>query len=68
MVSTHIIEGLLQENVKKTGCYVISFDENLNDIAQTCKMDTLIRYFDNGKGQGKVRCWNLSFMRHTTHV
>ena len=47
---------------------MLSFDENLNDITQTCEMDTLIRYFNNEEDQVKVHYWNSSFMVHTIHV
>ena len=46
----------------------MSFDENLNDITQTCEMDTLIRYFNSEEDQVKVHYWNSSFMVHTIHV
>ena len=40
-------KDVLKEMLKKSDLYVICFDESLNDVAQSCQMDVLIRYFDS---------------------
>ena len=36
---------ILYNHLQKSDCFVISFDESLNDYTQNCQMDILIRYF-----------------------
>ena len=57
---------ILKDGVGKSDCYVVSFDESLNDITQTCQMDILIRYWDINDNV-KVRYWRYSFLGHSTH-
>ena len=38
---------ILYNHLQKSDCFVISFDESLNDYTQNCQMDILIRYFDH---------------------
>ena len=45
---------------------MVSFDESLNDITQTCQMEILIRYWDINDNV-KVRYWRYSFLGHSTH-
>ena len=41
-------------NHLKSDCFVISFDESLNDYTQNCQMDILIRFFDHVEDRVKV--------------
>ena len=58
---------LLKDNVNNSDCYTVLFDESLNRISQTSHMDYLLRYWDNIAKMVKVRCWNSSYLGHTTH-
>ena len=42
-LATHF-KQILKDGITKSDCYVVSFDESLNDITQTCQMDILIQY------------------------
>ena len=53
--------------LKKSDLYVISFDESLNDVTQSCQMDVLIRYFDSIDRKVKMRYLDSSFLGHSTH-
>ena len=55
---------LLKEEIIKFDCYIVSFDESLNDITQTCQMDLLVWYWDvNDKV--KVIYWTSAFLVHS---
>ena len=41
-----IFKSMLTESIKLSGCYVVCFDESLNNEIQNCEMDVLIRFFD----------------------
>ena len=58
-----ILEGV----VKISDCYVISFDESLNDSTQTCQMDLIVRYWDSQKNEVKVRYWDSELFGHASH-
>ena len=60
-------KSILETNVKNSDCYVILFDESLNDITQNCEMDLIIRYFDSVENRVNVRYWDSSFFGHGTH-
>ena len=64
-LATHF-KQILKDGITKSDCYVVSFDESLNDITQTCQMDILIRYWDSNDSV-KVRYWTSSFLGHSTH-
>ena len=53
--------------MQKSDCFVISFDESLNDYAQNCQMDILIRYFDHVEDRVNVRYKDSKFFGHATH-
>ena len=42
-------EQLLSE-VKASPLYVLSFDESLNPVSQSCQMDCGVRYWDSDEG------------------
>ena len=54
--------NLLVDDVKKTDCYVTSFDETLNAITQSCEMDIIIRFSNNSTNRVDVRYWNSNFL------
>ena len=48
---------LLKDNLNKSEVMVYSFDESLNQITQTCEMNSIIRYQNNNAQKADVRCW-----------
>ena len=50
----------------KSDCFVISFDESLNDYTEKCQMDILIRYFYHEEHGVKDRYLD-SLFGHATH-
>ena len=61
------IKDLLVESIKKSDCYIVSFDESLNKVTQNCEMDLLLRYFDSSDDRVKVRYFDSQFLGHATH-
>ena len=57
---------ILIENIKGSSCYIVSFDERLNDMTQSCEMDLLLRYFDEIDYKVKVRYYYSQFFAHGT--
>ena len=55
---------LLPDNVNLSDCFVISFDESLNSVTQSCEMDITIRYWDILAQIMRVRCWGSKFLGH----
>ena len=53
--------------MQKSDCFVISFDESLNDYTQNCQMDILIRYFDCLENRMKVHYLDSKLFGHATH-
>ena len=53
--------------LKKSECFVISFDESLNEITQSCEMDLLFRYFDHLTNKVRIRYFDSRFFGHGTH-
>ena len=51
------LKSLLEADMKKSDCYVISFDESLNEKMQMCEMDVYIRYWDSCNKPVKIRYW-----------
>ncbi|XP_066934412.1 uncharacterized protein [Clytia hemisphaerica] len=60
--------SILQDEVKKSEIYVMSFDESLNDVNQKCQMDLIVRYWDEKTQQVKVRYWDCSYLGHSTQA
>ena len=58
---------ILYNHLQKSDCFVISFDESLNDYTQNCQRDILIRYFDHVENRVKVRYLDSKFFGHATH-
>ena len=46
---------MLVESIKLSECYVVCFDESLNNETQNCEMDVLIRFFDAKDNKVKTR-------------
>ena len=42
----------LQDELRKSPCYIMSFDESLNKITQSCQMDLLVRFWNSVKDIG----------------
>ena len=61
------IKDLLVESIKKSNCYIVSFDESLNKVTQNCEMDLLLRFFDPLDERVKVRFFDSRFLGHATH-
>ena len=57
---------ILIENIKGSSCYIVSFDERLNDMTQSCEMYLLLRYFDEIDYKVKVRYYYSQFFGHGT--
>ena len=53
--------NILKEQVSACDCYVITFDESLNDVTQSSQMDVLVRFWDNSSNTVKVRFWDKTF-------
>ena len=53
---------ILYNHLQKSDCFVISFDESLNDYTQNCQMDILIRYFDHVDDRVKTRYLDSNFL------
>ena len=49
-------KGLLIDSLKKSDCFVVSFDESLNHVLQSSEIDLLLRYFDSDNFTVKIRC------------
>ena len=45
---------MLVESIKLSECYVVYFDESLNNETQNCEMDVLIRFFDAKDNKAKT--------------
>ena len=61
----YFLEVLITE-LKSCNFYLISLDESLNDIIQTCQMDVHIRYWSSSKNQICVHYLDSKFMGHAT--
>ena len=49
-------KSLLVERLKESTCYIVSFDESLNDM-----ISLLVRYFDETESKIKVRFCDAQF-------
>lgn len=64
-IAPHFI-SMLNNQIDKSPIYSLSFDESLNKTTQECEMDLLIRYWDEGNNNVKVRYLGSSFFGHST--
>ena len=59
-------KSILIENIKRSSCYIVSFDESLNDMAQSCEMDLLLRYCHEVDYKVEVKYLDSEFGGHGT--
>ena len=52
---------ILSKKLKKSEYYVIGYDESMNEQAQICQMDILIRYFNKDDKQVKIFGFTFSW-------
>ena len=57
---------ILYNHLQKSDCFVISFDESLNDYTENCQINILIRYFDHVENRVKVLYLDSKFFGHAT--
>jgi len=60
-------KAILKEKVTSSDVFVISFDESLNPVTQTCEMDMYIRFWNMEKNEVQIRYWGSSFLGHGCH-
>ena len=58
---------LLVESIKLSECYVVCFDESLNNETQNCEMDVLIRFFDVKGNKVKTCYLDSQYLGHSMH-
>ena len=56
---------MLVELIKLSKCYVVSFDESLNNETQNCKMDGLIRFCAAKDNKVKTRYLDSQYFGHS---
>ena len=56
------IAPYFRDILQRSDCFVISFDESLNDYTQNCQMDILIRYFDHVDDRVKTHYLDSNFL------
>ena len=61
-----IFKSMLVESIKSE-CYVVCFDESLNNETQNCEKDFPIRFFDAKDNKVKTRCLDSQYLGHSTH-
>ena len=59
-------KSLLIEEVEKSPYYVVSFDESLNKVTQTCQMDLIVRFWNDLSNEVEVRYLNSTFLGHSS--
>ena len=63
-----LIMGLpLLIKMNKSDIFVFSFDENLNQVTQTCEMDVYIRFWKVTELKVNVPLTGSAFFYHGTH-
>ena len=55
-------------DLQKSDIHAYSFDENLNEVTQTCEMDLHLRYWDVNENLVRPRYYGSSFLGHATHA
>ena len=62
------LKGLLIDSLKKSDCFVVSFEESLNDALQSCDSnDFNNNHFDSNDFTVKIHCYNSRFSGHAAH-
>ena len=62
-----LFKNELKTLIKKSEVNVLSFDESLNELSQSCEMDIIVRFWDNDSKKVQVRYWDSSFFGHARH-
>ena len=57
---------ILIESIKQSLRHIVSFEESLNDMTQSCEMDRYSHTFDEIDCQVKVRYYDFHFFGHGT--
>ena len=57
-------KSVLLERIKESPCFVISYDESLNPVTETCEIDLLVRYFGETEENVKIRYLDSQFLGH----
>ncbi|CAM4635460.1 unnamed protein product [Leuciscus chuanchicus] len=52
-------------DIRKAPCYVVSFDECLNKVAQTEQLDVVVRHWSEREGKVVVHYFDSEFLGHT---
>ena len=60
-------KSVLKTNLHNADFLVYSFDEGLNDVMQTTKMDLHVHYWDCIENRVKVRYYDSTFLGYGTH-
>ena len=60
-------KSMLNGSLQKSNIHVFCFDESLNEVTQTCKMDMYIRYWNDNSNTVIVGCYGSSFLGRATH-
>ena len=63
-----IFKSMLFESIKLSECYVVCFDESLNDETQNCEMDVTIRFFDAKDNKVKTCYLDSQYLGHSAHL
>ena len=53
--------------MQKSDCFLIAFEESLNDYTQNCQMDILIKHLDHVEDRMKVRYLYSKIFGHATY-
>ena len=65
---TPYLKTIIKDEIVLSDCFVVSFDESLNQVPQQCDMNLVIRFWDFLKNKIQVRFWNSIYVGHNTHV
>ena len=60
-------KNLLSDDLAKTSCIVVMFDENLNKVFQKSQMDFIVYFWGSIAKRFLVRFFDSLFMGYTTH-
>ena len=59
-------KSMLNDSLQKSNFHVFCFDESVNEVTQTCEMDTYIRYWNDNSNTVNVRYYGSSFLGQAT--
>ena len=57
----------LNNKVSAANCFVICFEESLNNVTQLCEIDLMVHFFDQDD-RIKTRFWGSTFLGHATNA